>query len=126
MQKQIDSLNIKIDALQGAVEQLNTRVSDSLMELKLQMTSQTSPQASIVVPLPEEALHRQPAYTQSPIRQYHKDILADEAYGDIDSSCGENSLSPEVQTQRLTAQLTAAYNRIAALEEQLLDCRINN
>ena len=29
-------------------------------------------------------------------------------------------LSPQVQIQRLTAQLTAAYNRIAALEEQLL------
>lgn len=32
----------------------------------------------------------------------------------------EQQLSPEFQIQRLTAQLTAAYNRIAALEEQLL------
>jgi hypothetical protein len=32
----------------------------------------------------------------------------------------EQHLSPEFQIQRLTAQLTAAYNRIAALEEQLL------
>mgnify|MGYP000013964644 FL=1 len=32
----------------------------------------------------------------------------------------EQDLSPQVQIQRLTAQLTAAYNRIAALEEQLL------
>jgi hypothetical protein len=32
-------------------------------------------------------------------------------------------LSPQVQIQRLTAQLTAAYNRIAALEEQLLSKR---
>ncbi len=32
----------------------------------------------------------------------------------------EQELSPQVQIQRLTAQLTAAYNRIAALEEQLL------
>ncbi len=32
----------------------------------------------------------------------------------------EQDLSPQIQIQRLTAQLTAAYNRIAALEEQLL------
>jgi len=31
---------------------------------------------------------------------------------------GEKELTPEIQIQRLTAQLTAAYNRIAALEEQ--------
>ncbi len=32
----------------------------------------------------------------------------------------EQDLSPQIQIQRLIAQLTAAYNRIAALEEQLL------
>jgi hypothetical protein len=32
----------------------------------------------------------------------------------------EQELAPQIQIQRLTAQLTAAYNRIAALEEQLL------
>jgi hypothetical protein len=35
----------------------------------------------------------------------------------------EQDLSPQIQIQRLTAQLTAAYNRIAALEEQLLSKR---
>ncbi|MGF1514158.1 MAG: hypothetical protein ACFB5Z_10750 [Elainellaceae cyanobacterium] len=120
MQEQIDSLNIKIDALQGAVEQLNTRVSNTLTELKLVS------QAPIAVPIPEAALTPRPTYSRSATHQIHKDVLADEAYVDIDSSCGESVLSPEVQTQRLTAQLTAAYNRIAALEEQLLDCRINH
>ncbi|MFS8774947.1 hypothetical protein NW806_01310 [Synechococcus sp. W65.1] len=33
-------------------------------------------------------------------------------------------LAPEAQIQRLSAQLTAAYNRIAALEEQLLAQRL--
>jgi hypothetical protein len=33
-------------------------------------------------------------------------------------------ITPEIQVQRLTAQLTAAYNRIAALEEQLLSRRV--
>jgi hypothetical protein len=37
----------------------------------------------------------------------------------------EQDLSPQIQIQRLTAQLTAAYNRIAALEEQLLAKRWN-
>jgi hypothetical protein len=32
----------------------------------------------------------------------------------------EQDLDPRIQIQRLTAQLTVAYNRIAALEEQLL------
>jgi len=34
------------------------------------------------------------------------------------------NISTELQIQRLTAQLTAAYNRIAALEEQLLARRL--
>jgi hypothetical protein len=37
---------------------------------------------------------------------------------------GEYEISSELQIQRLTAQLTAAYHRIAALEEQLLAKRI--
>jgi len=56
----------------------------------------------------------------------HKDIL-----DDSDSSIKEpyqqsemeGLLAPEVQIQRLTAQLTACYNRIANLEEQLLAVR---
>jgi hypothetical protein len=32
----------------------------------------------------------------------------------------EPNITADLQVQRLTAQLTAAYNRIAALEEQLL------
>ncbi|MEO0867664.1 MAG: hypothetical protein AAFY17_04280, partial [Cyanobacteria bacterium J06642_11] len=53
----------------------------------------------------------------------HKDILNDEPHFGLDQLTGNQSLSPEIQVQRLTAQLTAAYNRIAALEEQLLAYR---
>ncbi|CDM94007.1 hypothetical protein [Limnospira fusiformis] len=55
----------------------------------------------------------------------HKDILSDDHY--INSSTmvsQETMFSADVQIQRLTAQLTAAYNRIAALEEQLLSRRV--
>ena len=38
----------------------------------------------------------------------------------LDYNTDERSLSPDLQIRRLTAQVTAAYNRIAALEEQLL------
>jgi hypothetical protein len=34
-------------------------------------------------------------------------------------------MTQDIQIQRLTAQLTAAYNRIAALEEQLVANRIH-
>ncbi|WP_197064914.1 hypothetical protein [Leptolyngbya sp. KIOST-1] len=55
----------------------------------------------------------------------HKDILLDSSYLDLDRQNTETTFSPDVQIQRLTAQLTAAYNRIAALEEQLLASRVH-
>ena len=55
----------------------------------------------------------------------HKDILLDDSYFDKNSQSLEKELSAEIQIQRLTAQLTAAYNRIAALEEQLLSKRMH-
>lgn len=52
----------------------------------------------------------------------HKDILPDtsgwESLPDYNTS--EHALSPDLQIRRLTAQVTAAYSRIADLEEQLL------
>jgi hypothetical protein len=55
----------------------------------------------------------------------HKDILIDDCYMDSTNVIHreEPTLTADVQIQRLTAQLTAAYNRIAALEEQLLSKR---
>jgi hypothetical protein len=53
-----------------------------------------------------------------------QDILIDSSGVEISShQIEEHNLSPQIQIQRLTAQLTAAYNRIAALEEQLLSKR---
>ncbi len=56
----------------------------------------------------------------------HSDVLLDEEMSgsrSVRSTMGQN-MQPEAQIQRLTAQLTAAYNRIAALEEQLLSRRL--
>jgi hypothetical protein len=50
-----------------------------------------------------------------------QDVLIDSSGIEISHhQVKEQDLSPQIQIQRLTAQLTAAYNRIAALEEQLL------
>lgn len=54
-----------------------------------------------------------------------KDILLDGDRYTPDSTQSERTLAPEMQIQRLTAQLTAAYGRIAALEEQLLARRMH-
>lgn len=57
----------------------------------------------------------------------HKDVLID-GNNEITNSHhnSDKALSADIQVQRLTAQLTAAYNRIAALEEQLLARRIHS
>ncbi len=55
----------------------------------------------------------------------HKDILIDADGSELFATKSDRVLSPELQIQRLTAQLTAAYNRIAALEEQLLSRRMS-
>ena len=61
----------------------------------------------------------------------HKDVLIDDE--SVHTSISDNSqhsqhseaISCEEQVHRLTAQLTAAYYRIASLEEQLLAIRNN-
>jgi hypothetical protein len=54
----------------------------------------------------------------------HKDVLIDSDYSTTERQTVEVNLSQDIQIQRLTAQLTAAYHRIAALEEQLLATRV--
>lgn len=62
---------------------------------------------------------------------HHKDILADDeslhhSFVDYSNSSNNVNISCEEQVNRLTAQLTAAYARIACLEEQLLSARIQD
>lgn len=54
----------------------------------------------------------------------HKDILFDETVLLEGHPVNEQSMTPELQIKRLTAQLTVAYKRIAQLEEQLLSRQI--
>ncbi len=55
----------------------------------------------------------------------HQDVLVDHQGVEASHHHTELYLSPQSQIQRLTAQLTVAYSRIAALEEQLLSQRLN-
>ncbi len=120
LQKQVSILSNKVDALYQLVEQLSSRVSEVVSECRFGT----------------EQIHRLETRTSSGYRpQYghsavdsameHKDVLMDLNNLDSTNQSGEKQLSPEIQIQRLTAQLTAAYNRIAALEEQLLSQRIH-
>ena len=56
----------------------------------------------------------------------HKDVLVDDNYLNESSKNIDGEFASDIQIQRLTAQLTAAYNRIASLEEQLISKRIKS
>ncbi|MBD2580057.1 hypothetical protein [Oscillatoria sp. FACHB-1406] len=56
----------------------------------------------------------------------HKDVLVDDSDWDMLDGETYKNVSPELQIRRLTAQVTAAYTRIAALEEQLLARRVSS
>jgi hypothetical protein len=119
LQEQVSVLNVKVDALQQTVEELKSQTAVVLSEVR-SVHSDRTPNPS-VVQQGRHFLHSR-AFEEE---MEHKDILSDFSYLESESHSGERTLSPEVQIQRLTAQLTAAYNRIAALEEQLLSKRIH-
>ncbi|NJR64889.1 MAG: hypothetical protein HC772_05540 [Leptolyngbyaceae cyanobacterium CRU_2_3] len=120
IQDQMSHLDAKVDALHEITEQLRSQIADVLSELKLATGNRTS--------LSHSATHTG-RYSHQSRHHFngemeHKDVLMDDNYPESDSQTGDRALAPEVQIQRLTAQLTAAYNRIAALEEQLLSRRV--
>jgi hypothetical protein len=121
LQKQVTTLSQKVDALYQVVDQLNGQVADALSECRL-----TPMQDGNGNFLATENTGRYPSlgYSSYKPTMEHKDVLTDNNSQDANKS-GEKELSPEIQIRRLTAQLTAAYNRIAALEEQLLAQRIH-
>ncbi|MBD2356120.1 hypothetical protein H6G41_16060 [Tolypothrix sp. FACHB-123] len=122
LQKQIMTLSYKLDALCQVIEELDNKVSQTLSECSLART-----QARESYSENSEALHYHQFKANLNFNpdMEHKDVLSDGIYPDMNRQGGERTISPEIQIQRLTAQLTAAYNRIAALEEQLLRERIH-
>jgi hypothetical protein len=116
LQKQIAALSAKIDALHQVVEQLSDQVTQAIAEGRLTTTPAASGRDN------HQASH---GYSTNADHYLdHKDILMDGNHADSRGSNSEKPLTQEVQIQRLTAQLTAAYNQIAALEERLLSRRV--
>jgi hypothetical protein len=122
LRQQVTALTQQVDALYKLIENLNAKLLESAYETKLVQqhnndcsrnggTDKTSPYHT---------------YSSLDAMLEHKDILLDDSYFDNNSQSLEKELTADIQIQRLTAQLTAAYNRIAALEEQLLAKRIHS
>ncbi|MEA5576941.1 hypothetical protein [Anabaena sp. UHCC 0451] len=121
LQKQILTLTDKVDALYHVIENLDRKLSQGLSDCFLE-------QKQLADNYPEN-LEIEPLNLKHPLRftsdLEHKDVLMDGIYPEMNLQAGDKQITPEIQLQRLTAQLTAAYNRIAALEEQLMRQRIN-
>ena len=119
LQKQVITLSHKVDALYQVVAQMSEKMSDAFTECKLAPVPTTNNSV-------ENATGRSyPSHNSMNAAMEHKDVLVDVSHIDNQLQSGEKELAPEIQIQRLTAQLTAAYNRIAALEERLLSQRIH-
>jgi hypothetical protein len=121
LQKQILTLSYKLDALYQMIEQLDNKVAQALSDRCLEKTHQT--RDNCLEGSSNGRFHLR-GHISSTSELEHKDVLVDGVYLDTNLQTGDKNLTPEIQIQRLTAQLTAAYNRIAALEEQLLLKRI--
>lgn len=111
VQDQLAAMSAKVDALHQIIEQLDHKVTSALSQPSSQHGSLSG---SITY---ESPLHTSPGMS-------HKDVLVESKSFESEQQ-GERPITPEIQIQRLTAQLTAAYNRIAALEEQLLSQRVH-
>ena len=120
LQTQIGNLSRKVDALYQITEQISLRVTEALSDSSQVSGNANSPSRS----LSGNGHYTYQDFTVSGGSGQHKDVIADADFLETGSQSGDRALAPEVQIQRLTAQLTAAYNRIAALEEQLLSHRV--
>jgi hypothetical protein len=119
LRQQVSLLTQQVDALYKLIENLNETLLQSTNETKLaQQKNERSRMEGT------DMISSYQNYSSLDGMMDHKDILLDDSYFDKNSQNLEKELTSEIQIQRLTAQLTAAYNRIAALEEQLLSRRM--
>jgi len=123
LEKQVLALSQKLDALYQVIERLESKVSKALLEWHPTTVKETKDNGLVDSESGRYQLKGQISFNSE---MEHKDVLMDGIYQDSNRQGSERLLTPEIQIQRLTAQLTAAYNRIAALEEQLLLKRISH
>ena len=123
LQTQISALNQKVDQLHKLIE----RISFQVNALTTENEKHTDTEAYSLPAISPLMSHPSSSYAERETFLTHKDILVDDRQEQNSiNSTKEQDLSPDIQIRRLTAQLTAAYNRIAALEEQLLASRIKS
>ncbi|WP_323300621.1 hypothetical protein [Crocosphaera sp. UHCC 0190] len=121
LQQQINELNQKVSQLHHIVEQIGQQMVGSRLPTEVMVNNQQPSLPSISRPNPIAS----PRHGHYQSVMEHKDILPDESENStLIAPEVEPLLTTDLQVRRLTAQLTAAYNRIAALEEQLLASRI--
>lgn len=121
IRNQVLAVNNKVDALYQMVEDISKQLSEVLSQTR-QTSGAIGDTSSWKL---NDIRYSYRGSTKVDAALAHKDVLADTGYVDTGSHNREKELAPEIQIQRLTAQLTAAYNRIAALEEQLLAQRVH-
>jgi hypothetical protein len=108
LQQQLATINAKLEAMHQKIEVLSIQIPELLSARNGSGGNALASSGS--------------GYISSSIT--HRDVLEDKDPMVANEARGK-SMSQELQMQRLMAQLTAAYNRIAALEEQLLAQRIH-
>jgi hypothetical protein len=122
LQKQITDLNRKVDQLYGIIEQLSLQVNDLVSEKQPQIEKEDEFVVSF-----DPMTSPLPLGESDELIMGHKDILLDPiSPSHRTPPTYAEALSVDLQVRRLTAQLTAAYNRIAILEEQLIACRMHS
>ena len=105
LELQLEQLSRKVEALEALIERFRLELLQSL-EL-VHASAHPAPQSGYLGSMSE-----------------HRDILVESLPPSNHLQDGQD-LPPEMQIQRLMAQLTAAYSRIATLEEQLVACRMH-
>lgn len=123
IQEQVVKLTDKVDSLYHMIDRVSEQVTAILASSQLMMDADEDLRLGHSAPASTS-----PRYNPSLLDTVceHKDILVDSGHSDLERQSIETHLSQDIQIQRLTAQLTAAYNRIAALEEQLLAVRVHS
>ncbi|MBD2139383.1 hypothetical protein H6F32_17840 [Anabaena sp. FACHB-1237] len=127
LQKQILTLSNKVEAIYAVIERLDMKLSQVLPNSSDHTVIVPDSLPDIIddnLPSPEIPLYDLDQDEFIGTKWEHKDILNDVLYSEINYQIGDQQITPEIQIQRLTAQLTAAYHRIAALEDQLLQQRV--
>ncbi|MEM1425937.1 MAG: hypothetical protein AAGF75_05215 [Cyanobacteria bacterium P01_H01_bin.130] len=124
LHQQVATLDRKLDSLYQAIESLTQRIA--VEEASNNGNSGSASRGS--TPSKSRDLTYHNGFNSDLIygsEEDYKELILDDSNPESANPTGSRQLTPEIQIQRLMAQLTAAYNRIADLEEQLLSRRIH-